>query len=424
MKEEASSLIRTIGVVWVTCAVAALDFDPWLRHPPTAVLRLPDRRSLLELAMVAGALGLAAIFVPRLLKAGRGVLVWAGGAVALILVFLGTPFVRPIVHFVAVLLTLASTLLVIFIWLRLRPKRAATGTGANVATAVLALVIMLLAGEAVFTLTPQSHAVGYTLAARLWYERYWHLENALGYRDREHVDTSARKIFILGDSFVSGLGLSDPRDRLSDRLQERLGSAYRVYNLGWNGADTREEYRRLEAHPLKPDVVILVYYLNDIEGAAVSAGRRLPHFHPYGNLPERLARMIRRSYMFDFIYWQLPQRDLAGWRGTLDSMYNDPAILALHLADLQRIVDYCRNKEIDLVVVTFPHLAQPAETAPLLNPVIQSFREKQVPVIEVAPLIAGRNPRLFYNNRNDAHPNARMNALLTDAVVSVLSQKP
>jgi predicted nuclease with RNAse H fold len=119
----------------------------------------------------------------------------------------------------------------------------------------------------------------------------------------------------------------------------------------------------------------------------------------------------------------LPQRDLAGYEGTLESMYHDPAILALHLADLQRLVDYCRNKGIDLIVITFPHLARPAETAPLLHPIVESLRAANVPVIEVAPLIAGRDPRLFYNNRNDTHPNVRMNALLTDAVMRVLSKR-
>jgi hypothetical protein len=422
VKDEASPLIRTIGLFWLASALAALDFDPWLPWVMT-VFPLPNRRSLWEIAIVAAVLGLAATLAPRFLKVGRGILVWIGGVSTLALAFLGTPFVRPIVHFVAVLLALISTLLVILIWLRLRPKGAAFGTGANVATTVVTLVVMLLLGEAVFTLIPQSHAVGYTLAARLWFERYWRLRNSLGYRDREHVDTSAKKVFVLGDSFVSAVGLADLRDRLSERLQERLGPECRVYNLGMNGADTRYEYRCLQEHPVNPDVVILVYYLNDIEKAAAAAGRTVPRLDPYGNVPARVAHQIRRSYLLDFIYWRLPQRDLAGYEGTLESMYHDPAILALHLADLQRLVDYCRNKGIDLIVVTFPHLARPAETAPLLHPIVESLRAANVPVIEVAPLIAGRDPRLFYNNRNDAHPNARMNALLTDAVMRVLSQR-
>src|SRR5215475_8387001 len=159
VKDEASSLIRILGLFWLATAVAALDFDPWLLHPATGVLTLPNRRSLLELATVTAVLGLAAILVPRLLKAGRAVLVWVGGLATFALAFLGTPFLRPIVHVVAVLLTLIATLLVILIWLRLRPKGTAFTTGADVATTVVTLVVMLLLGEAVFTLVPQSHAV-------------------------------------------------------------------------------------------------------------------------------------------------------------------------------------------------------------------------------------------------------------------------
>jgi hypothetical protein len=269
VKDRTSSLIRVVGLLWLASGIAAFDFDPWLRHPSTRVtnqilypmrffvLTLPRRDSQIVLALATAALGAAALFGPRLLKAGQAFL-WLGGATTVALVFLGTQFVRPSVHFAASLLALGSTLLVPIIWLRLRPARSVAGYNINIATAVIALVLALLAGEAVFTLTPQSHAVGYTLAARLWYERYWNFGNALGYRDREHDDTSATKIFVLGDSFVRGLGLPDPGKRLSNLLQERLGPTRRVYNLGWNGVDTREEYRHLVAHPLKPNVVILV----------------------------------------------------------------------------------------------------------------------------------------------------------------------
>ena len=423
MKKETSACIRVLGIFWLASAVTALDFDPWLPHPSTIVLALPPRRPLIIPMLITAALGAVALIAPGWLQsARRRFLFWAGGTTTFALVFLGTPFVRPMVHFAAVLLALVATLLVTVILLRLWPEGTA-GMGANIATTVVALVVILLAGEAVFSCLPRSHAVGYTLAARLWFERYWRDRNALGYRDREHVDTSATKIFVLGDSFVSGLGIADTRNRLSNRLQDRLGPRCRVYNLGCNGADTREEYRRLVAHPLKPDVVILVYYLNDIEIAASVTGHPAPHFHPYGNVSRSVAHIIRRSYLLDFAYWQVPQRDLAGYEGTLEAMYGDPAILALHLADLQRIVEYCRDKRVDLVVVAFPHLARPTETAPLLRPIVESLQASQVPVIEVTPLIAGHDPRLFYVNRNDAHPNERMNALLTDAVASVLSKR-
>lgn len=41
-----------------------------------------------------------------------------------------------------------------------------------------------------------------------------------------------------------------------------------------------------------------------------------------------------------------------------------------------------RNKGIDLIVVTFPHLARPAETAPLLHPIVESLRAANVIISE------------------------------------------
>ena len=117
---------------WLASAIAAVDSDPWLLHPDTVVLRLPSRHSLMALALVTATLGVAALLLPDWLRVGRRrVLVWVGGATTFALVFLGTSFIRPGVHFLAVLLALGSPLLVTLIWLRLRPEGSATGTGAR-----------------------------------------------------------------------------------------------------------------------------------------------------------------------------------------------------------------------------------------------------------------------------------------------------
>lgn len=413
-----------LGLLWVGIAVAGRDFDPWLLHPDTDLLPLPPRVQATAACVAAAAFGIAALVVPRLFSGRRGrPLLAVGTALALAALFAATPFARPAVHCAATIATLAATLLAAALALRPSEPGPAGERGGEVALAAVAILVAGLAGEAIMSLTPRSHAVGYTLAARLWFERYWGLKNGLGYRDREHTDTPATKIFVLGDSFTSGLGVADPADRLSDRLQARLGNERRVYNLGVNGADTRAELARLAAHPFRPALVVLLYYLNDIESAAEEAGHMIPSFHPYGDVPDPVAAVVRRSYLLDFAYWLVPHGDLARFEGTLEAMYRDPAVLARHLADLDRIVAYCRRRDADLVVVAFPHLARPVETAELLRPIVTHLRAADVPVIEVAPLVAGQDPRRFYVNRNDAHPNERLNALLTDAVAGLVEPR-
>lgn len=421
---DAAPFVRVLGLLWLGTAVAGLDFDPWLLHPDTVVLPLPPRVQVHAASAATAVFGMVALAGPRLFTNRRGrPLLAVGTALALAALFVGTPFARPALHCAATLATLAATLLAAALAFRPSTTGAAAPRGTDVALGALAVVVIGLAGEAILTLTPRSHAVGYTLAARLWFERYWGLKNALGYRDREHDDTSATKVFVVGDSFTSGLGITDPTDRLSDRLQTRLGEGRRVYNLGRNGSDTRDELSRLASHPLRPAMVVLLYYLNDIERAAEAAGHTVPTTRPYADVPDPLAAVIRRSYLLDFAYWHVPHGDLSRFEGTLEGMYRNPAVLALHLADLDRVVAHCRARDVDLIVVAFPHLARPAETAGLLRPVVTRLRDAEIPVIEVAPLLAGRDPRLFYVNRNDAHPNERLSALLTDAVADVVEPR-
>ena len=424
VNRDAPPLLRVLGLLWVGVAVAGRDFDPWLLHPDTDLLPLPPRLQATAACAAAAAFGIAALAVPRVFasRAGRPLLA-VGTAAALAALFAATPFARPWVHCAATVATLAATLLAAALALRPFEPSTAGASGADVALTAVAILVVGLAGEAILSLTPRSHAVGYTLASRLWFERFWGLKNGLGYRDREHADTPATKVFVLGDSFTSGLGVAEPADRLSDRLQVRLGNGRRVYNLGVNGVDTRDELARLAAHPLRPAMVVLLYYVNDIEGAAEEAGHTMPSFHPYGDVPDPAAAVIRRSYLLDFAYWLVPHGDLARFEGTLEAMYRDPAVLARHLADLDRLVAHCRDRDADLVVLAFPHLARPVDTAALLRPVVAHLRDADVPVIEVAPLIAGQDPRLFYVNRNDAHPNERLNALLSDVVAELVEPR-
>ena len=68
----------------------------------------------------------------------------------------------------------------------------------------------------------------YTLASQKRLAEYWKPINSFGYRDIEHDLSSlgSKKIlFVVGDSFVAGQGIDNPRDRFSDVLAAQLGDA-------------------------------------------------------------------------------------------------------------------------------------------------------------------------------------------------------
>lgn len=156
-------------------------------------------------------------------------------------------------------------------WMRVR--NVALGT----CVSLLSLWMLLLIFELGFKLfVIQSDGFGHTLAAQRWFEKYWGPTNSFGFRDREFSETdlaSTEKLFVVGDSFVAGLGINDPEERFSNHLRRWLAPDWSVCNLGRMGWNTRQELDAIRSFPIKPDLVVWSYYINDIENAAAEQGR-------------------------------------------------------------------------------------------------------------------------------------------------------
>lgn len=112
----------------------------------------------------------------------------------------------------------------------------------------------------------------------------------------------------MGDSFAAGHGLDKTDERFSDQLELKLGAdKYAVYNLGVSGSDTRDEFQRLQKFPVKPDVLVLEYFPNDIEKAARDAKLTLAEFKPYDDIKlPGVGSLVMRFYLPNYIYWQFP----------------------------------------------------------------------------------------------------------------------
>jgi hypothetical protein len=132
------------------------------------------------------------------------------------------------------------------------------------------LLLIFAAGEIFFRYFYAESENVFTGATLNWLARYWHT-NSLGFRDREWTPedwTGKQTILVTGDSFTAGWGINDPVDRFTDVLAQDLGDGYAVVNLGTYGTATPEQLEILKNYPLQnPDVVIMQYFLNDIDYA-------------------------------------------------------------------------------------------------------------------------------------------------------------
>ena len=256
----------------------------------------------------------------------------------------------------------------------------------------------------------QTDGYTFTLAARNWHEKYWYPINSLGYRDWEWIPESGigkTKVIVVGDSFVAGTGIKDHEDRFSNQLAKLLGQDYVVFNVASPGWSTQDEIKALVAYPYKPNILILSYFVNDIEQTVYDQGIERPEFirRPTGVW----GFIVDNSYAFNFLYWRWyrltqppPKPTYLEW---INSLYRDPKLWWLHRQELLTIIEGAASEQIPLLVVVFPNLAAIEESQFISQPVIDLFQEHNVPVLDVSMLLAGHDPAEITVNAVDAHPN-------------------
>ena len=240
------------------------------------------------------------------------------------------------------------------------------------------------------------------LASNRWEDRYWRT-NALGYRDRDWMpDDWAGKttVMVVGDSIAAGWGIEDPADRFSDVLAAKLGDNYAVLNVALPGATTAQELRMLQAHPLqKPDVVILQYFLNDIEEAAISIG-----LGPKFPSPPRL---VRESYLLNFIDARWNAGFGEGYWAWEYKAYDNPAIWAAHEKGIGTFVDYVNSTGAELIVVIFPNMQDPVRSVPYVDRVAMAFEAQGVDhILKLFDDVAAWDPATVIVSPRDGHPSA------------------
>lgn len=353
----------------------------------------------------AGVLALCAL---ACLVTWRAVPAWlVAGALTLLL---STPYGPANLHALQALLLAAGLLACARALARPRPGLAR----------LLLVLLPLPVTEALFATVARSHAVGYTLAARLWFARHWSPpSNSLGFRDVEHPADGAHDVFVLGDSFVSGVGIADVAQRFGERLAAELGPPWQVHNLGLNGTATAEQRAVLERQPFTPEAIVLSYYVNDIAGAGQGAGEPPPRYRPYRDLG-RVAWLVSRSYLLDYLYWLAPRGDLAAEAASLARWHATPAIVAAHERELEELVAAARARTPRVVAVLFPELPAPEASQAALEPARRVFARLGVPCVEVTRLLDGLAGPERVINPNDAHPSAAVHARVGAALAEEL----
>ncbi|MBD2753132.1 SGNH/GDSL hydrolase family protein [Spirosoma validum] len=295
----------------------------------------------------------------------------------------------------------------------------------NLATLFVPIVLLFAALEIGFMFIAQSQEGGLTLASHIWFERYWPPMTG-DYRDTPKTDTLGKKrVLVVGDSFTAGHGLKSPNDRFGNVLGEKLGDKqYVTYNLGISGSDTRDEYKRLAKFGVKPDVLVLQYFPNDIEKVAHDHGLVPSGFTPYSDVPRAFQSLFIKSYLFNYLYWQFPHGNFAPFDNYARTAYGTPAIINDHLSDLNQFVEYAKANNSRLYVVLFPFVHDIKRSAEYTKPVVDFFQKNNVPVLEVGKLIGDIDIKDRVVGRNDGHASPLVNQRVGEALFKLVQSNP
>jgi|GEM_PF-2829473 len=325
----------------------------------------------------------------------------------------------------------------IIIQIRNRRQGIAINIGLSSWILIFLLIHLALAAELYFRYQfDQTDNVFQIQTTKRWADRHVIL-NGFGYRDEQfsqEKDPKETRIAVLGDSFTWGYGINNQADRYSDILQEKLSARcgepnrIKAYTMALPGRNTRDHLEALRnmSH-FNFDSVILGYYMDD-----TSSAQSVRHFqHCYHKVFDYrrnpiLKPVLDNSFFLQYLWVRLYNRFLnpeyakTCWDTNYASLYQDPEVWSRHLLELQQLINYTKDKRLDLAVVIFPFMNLIGPDYPAAKPAerLTSFFEQQnIPVVNLAPLLSNYTPRQVMVSPRDFHANEFVHGLATEKLM-------
>ena len=244
--------------------------------------------------------------------------------------------------------------------------------------------------------------------------------NSHGLRDYEYSlikPPGTYRIMLLGDSTTFGWGVR-LEDTAAKILEHKLSEArvagyerFEVINAGVGNYDTVQEvtYYKTWGRAFHPDLVILVYFINDPEPVPV----------------EKKGFLIDRSYLIAFLanrYDGVLRRigSRPSWRDYYASLYDDnkPGFQACKAA-LKNVANTTRSDGTSLLVALLPELHQINDDSYPFTAQHQKIKSvlaaEGVPVIDLIDGLKDHGPEnTLWVTALDDHPDAKANELIAD----------
>jgi hypothetical protein len=199
-------------------------------------------------------------------------------------------------------------------------------------------------------------------------------------------------------------------------------------NFGQTGAQTVDEVQMLKNSVvgIQPDFVLLIWYINDIEGSDITG-----KFDPLPLVPSETLRPVlhRNSVLYHVLeqewYWV---QEKIGYINPLDvwmrSRFGDPNSPWTRegMDQMRAFLATCRLYHIPMGIVLFPDLdgiAKPVYPFAFLHEYVLAFcAQEGLTCLDLRESMARAAPRVPLKvNRFDGHPNAKANRIAAEEII-------
>ena len=241
--------------------------------------------------------------------------------------------------------------------------------------------------------------------------------NAQGFRSDaigEQAAPGVARIAFVGDSITMGWGVAE-EDTFANRVIAALTAAGRKvdgFNLGVGNYNTAQELALFKdaAVRLKPDIIVLSYFINDAEP--------MPHYAVNGWLDRHSAAWVVLSYRLDSLARQFGQSP--DWKHYYRKLYEpDHDGWVKTQKALDGFAATAQELGARLVVFNTPELREfrPYPFDDITAKVRKTVESKGVPFVDLLSTVEDMEPSSLWVTVPDPHPNAKAAAAFAGGMV-------
>lgn len=239
--------------------------------------------------------------------------------------------------------------------------------------------------------------------------------------DRQMFELSEKQkvvhVIYIGDSFTEGIGIEYAADRFDQQAAKKIkylsAHSAATYNLGHSGWGTREELLELKRHKHKIDFLVWQYYVNDLEDskpADTNSAMAMP-------FPARLS--VTSNFLTGVFFSMMIRQNLMSTNN--DLMQSDQKTIERHKRQIDTLTEYCRLRDINMILLYVPEIISGAENVEIKNHLISSCEKYNFSFINSGDLtrhlsISERTAGFF-----DPHASEEVHALWGDTIARIIS---